>query len=217
MRVRCTVCGVKNVFPSKCKFKFTNNDEIYSDYCPNIESLKKELSTIEECEECGYVFPSIDEDTDVTEDMVDDPIYKFPFGKEYDGAIEAVKCFKIALTYHSLRCNGLAAKWYIYAALFLNVDMEVYKQKCYRNAMVLLKHRIELLSGRDTEYILAYFNVMRLAKIYNCVIDMGNEELLRLENKNDVGIEKKLLKTIIDLSQNKDSTYMTYFEMLLLN
>ena len=217
MRVRCTVCGVKNVFPGRCKLKITNNDEIYSDYCPNIESLKKELTMVEECEECGYVFPSIDEDTDITEDMIADPIYKFPFGQEYSGATEAVKCFKIALTYHSLRCNGLAAKWYIYATLFMDGYKEIYKQKCYRNAIVLLKHRIELPSGRETEYILAYFNVMRLAKMYNCVIDMGNEELLRLDNKNGTGIEKKILKTIIELSQKKDSTYMTYFEMLLSN
>ena len=217
MRVRCSVCGAKNEFSTTRKIKFRNDGEIYPDFCPDIELLKKrELSVIEVCKECGYTFPCIDEDTDVTEDMIADSIYRFPFGEDYKGNQDAVKCFQVALTYHNLLCKGLAARWYIYAALLLDDDMEVYKRKCYRNAMVLLKYRLESPFGKEIEYILAYFNVMRLAKIYNCVIDMGNEEMSRLENKNGTGIEKKILKTIIDLSQKENSTYMTYFDMLLL-
>ncbi len=217
MRIKCTVCGAKNVFSHRCKLMFIKDDEIYSEYCPNIELLKQELSSMEECKECGYIFNCIDEDTGVTEDMISDLIYKFPFGEEYNGPEEAVKCFKIALTYHSLHCNGLAAKWYIYSAFFLNDDMEVYKQRCYRTAMILLKYGIDSSCERKTEFILVYLNVMRLAKIYSCVIDMGNEELLKLENKDGTGIEKKILKIIIELAQKENSTYMTYFEMLLLN
>lgn len=213
-KVTCRVCGEKSSFPVLRK-AYPPEMEKYPRFCPNPETLVElEMDgIIQECKHCGYTFPRIDEDTRIEKKMVKTRVYKHPFTAKYNGPKEAEQCYRIAMTCHETESVRTSAQWFIYAAVLLGDKYEEEQKKCYKNALMLLEAEIRrTYVPKNIELYLAYLNVMRLLEMFECVKEFGQEMRYRYKQ-----LDRRLIETIIWLAEQKNSEYITYFDMLFLD
>lgn len=211
-KVICNVCKAKNTFQvmESC---IAIEGEIYPEFCPNPRGIagNEIYGVIQVCDCCGYTFPRIDEDTNMNKKKIRSECYQYPFGKNYTDSVEAVKCYRIALTAREAGSGRMAIRWFIYAGLLLQQGAN--QVKCYKNAFVLLKDYMCQPFGKvDIQILLAYLNVMRLLNMFGSVVRIGT-----YEKRFYMHTDQELIETLILLAQKRNNQYMTYFEMLLLN
>lgn len=210
-KVICAICDEKNHFPI-LQQQFVDEGLLLPAFCPDPEMLMESeiLGIIQECKDCGYTFPRIDEDTDISKRVVKSEKYQFPFGKEFEGKHEAVQCYRIALTYSLIWCHTMAAQWFIYAAVLLGAEHKYLQQKCYRLAMNQFRNDFQEKKGKVRfEVRLAYLNTMRLLGKFDFVKELGTKEQFRYQ-----GEERKLMEAVIRLADEKNSDYILYFDMI---
>ena len=209
-KVICSVCGSKNRFPKLMECE--ESDALYPGFCPDPEQLEElEINGIlQQCEECGYTFPRIDEHTRIERKFVDRKAYRHPFGEAYTGPESAVKCFRTALVYNNVCSEKFAAQWYLYAGLLAG---EPYQKRCFKRTLRLLKWKMEqnqrMRRKPDVEMMLAYLNVMRLLGMFRCVKEIGCQMQSQF-----TGVDRQLLEAIMALAEKGDSSYRLYFDML---
>ena len=247
--VICAVCGKKNKFPVLTG-GFENRGILHSSLCPEAEEMvENEIdSVVQRCSKCGYVFPCIAEDMDVSRRLLRNHRYSQPFGAVYEVVCKAVEaelqedpenvlkrdrknmlekaanCFRIALVYRHNDCSFQAAKWFIQAAVLLyevqpQMDfvqvIEAAQTVCYANAEAELSQYMTtrkwklVNEERELEACLAHLNMMRLQKMFDRVERWGNEKQYMYR-----GTGRDLIEAMIRLAQKKDSSYMSYSEML---
>lgn len=210
-KVICHVCREKNYIPVMKK-QLPDIETLYPTFCPDPERIvENEMDgIIQKCKHCGYIFTRIDENIGISKKKIESDLYIFPFGKEYDGPVEAVECYKIALAAVEADANLMAAKWFINSAVLLP---EAYQRKSFKNAFLSLRKGMgKYYTGKNAEVTIAYLNVMRLLGMYDCVERQGEQI-----KKYYTGIESKLIETICRMAKEKDKQYLCYLDMLIEN
>lgn len=200
----CRVC--KNKLEEKEYSDSEKLQMLYPRFAPRIEWIENAAKQVMECECCGYTFLNLGENTRISKKRVESNEYQYPFGDEYKGSHEAVKCYRVAMIYNWLSCNRQAAVWFLYAGVLLKQTKE--GEKCFKQALTLLQKEVQ--GGyQHFEISVAYLNVLRLLELFKTAISIG-------ENMKDSfqGLEKELISAILYLCQKGDSTWYEYFEIL---
>lgn len=201
---RCRIC--KNKLEEK---EYPDSEElqmIYPRFAPRIEWIENAARQIMEYECCGYTFIHLAEDTRFSKKKVESDEYQYPFGENYIGLHEAVKCYRVAMVYNWLSCNRQAAVWFLYAGVLLKETKEA--KRCFKQALILLQKEVQ--GGYQYfETSVACLNILRILGFFKPAISIG-------ENMKDLfqGLEKELISSIIELCQKGNSTWYEYFEIL---
>lgn len=213
-RIVCGICGKVN-YVAASEDEYHSSTAIYPEFAPDKSKLvETEIQgVVQHCSHCGYTFPGIDHGGNLSKGLVTGQKYCYPFGKEKECSPYVTDAWRVALAYERMGSHRMAARWYLYGAVL--AEEEEIREDCLQKTFLYLKKEMDATQKKDqkptADLMLAYLNVMRMLGMYFHVVRLGEE---KMEDYRDV--DRILMETVVDLAKNKNSTYYTYFTMLLL-
>lgn len=160
MKCECSICNRISTRTNRSKRMI---EEVYEQIFPEILKLNKDVQNIEECANCGFVFPSIDESlSKATSELINSLEYK---ELNEEGCQNYIKAYKVGAI---CECEGIykmASRFFMYEGI-LSTDT-IYKKVSFKKAFICIS---KYYNKYDTWGLILFIEILRLNEMYRVVL-----------------------------------------------
>lgn len=203
--VKCTCCKFINAYPIKKRLEWHEDKNPLFQLFPSKEEMYEAVSELQTCSNCGYTFLRLDEDTGVKKWMLKTKEFKLT-----DVPDTIQKAHQVAMTMQYVKAERYAVQWNLYCAVMLEDIKETeLAHKYYKKCFVQMEHVYNSWNKKPND-LLILMNIMRLARMFQTVISLGNQKKYSYS-----GIERSLVEKMIELARKENADYIPFYDMLM--